>query len=103
LKRTKHIKIRYFFIKDCIDRGEVEVQHCPTKEMLSDVLTKPKQGKEFFLMRSKLMGCPIYLNEGDAAENKGAAPKILKTMAPSRSPLQSLGNLKGPMTEKANR
>jgi hypothetical protein len=99
-KRTKHIKVRYFFIKDCIDRGEVEMEHCPTKEMWSDVLTKPKQGREFFLMRSKLMGCPMYLNEGDAVENEGAAPKILKTMAPSRAPLQSLGNLKGPMTEK---
>ena len=56
-KRTKHIKIRYFFIKDMIAQQEVEVQHCPTKEMWSDILTKPKQGREFFLMRSKLLGC----------------------------------------------
>eukprot|EP00804_Cyclotella_cryptica_P019093 CCRYP_021211-RA/>CCRYP_021211-RA protein AED:0.16 eAED:0.16 QI:0/0/0/0.66/1/1/3/0/1057 len=32
-KRTKHIKIRYFFIKDMIDQQEVEIQHCPTTEM----------------------------------------------------------------------
>ena len=56
-KRTKHIKIRYFFIKDMIAQQEVEVQHCPTKEMWSDILKKPKQGREFFLMRSKLLGC----------------------------------------------
>jgi hypothetical protein len=58
-KRSKHIKIRYFFIKDVIDQGEVEIQHCPTTEMWSDVLTKPKQGKEFLLMRSKLLGHDI--------------------------------------------
>jgi hypothetical protein len=70
------------------------MEHCPTKEMWSDVLTKPKQGKEFFLMRSKLMGCPMYLNEEDAAENKGAAPKILKTMAPSENHCKVLGTLR---------
>jgi hypothetical protein len=42
-KRTKHIKSRYFFIKDCIDRGEVRVEYQPTEKMYSDVLTKPKQ------------------------------------------------------------
>jgi hypothetical protein len=46
-KRTKHIKSRYFFIKDCVDNGEVAVEYQPTKKMYSDVLTKPKQGKAF--------------------------------------------------------
>jgi hypothetical protein len=60
-KRTKHINVRYFFIKDIVDRGEASIEHCPTKAMWADVLTKPKQGHDFFLMRSKLMGCPINL------------------------------------------
>ena len=53
--------MRYFFIKDLVDRGEVTITHCPTKEMWADVLTKPKQGHKFFVMRAKLMGCPINL------------------------------------------
>ena len=57
-KRTKHIHIRYFFIKDCLDRGLVAMEHRPTQDMWSDILTKPKQGKEFFNMRAKLMGTP---------------------------------------------
>ena len=40
-----------------IAQQEVEVQHCPTQEMWSDILTKPKQGKDFILMHSKLLGC----------------------------------------------
>jgi histone deacetylase 1/2 len=68
-KRTKHIKIRYFFIKDMIAQREVEVRHCPTEEMWSDILTKPKQGKDFIMMRSKLLGWEARLDApGDAAE-----------------------------------
>ena len=33
-----------FFIKDMIDQGQVLIEHCMTKGMWSDVLTKPKQG-----------------------------------------------------------
>jgi hypothetical protein len=40
-KRTKHIKAKFFFIKDRADKGEIKVMDCPTKEMWADVLTKP--------------------------------------------------------------
>jgi hypothetical protein len=46
-KRTKHIKAKFFFIKDRIDNGEIRVVHHPTEEMWADVLTKPLQGKAF--------------------------------------------------------
>eukprot|EP00804_Cyclotella_cryptica_P029403 CCRYP_013361-RC/>CCRYP_013361-RC protein AED:0.41 eAED:0.27 QI:0/-1/0/1/-1/1/1/0/407 len=72
-KRTKHIKIRYFFFKDMIAQKEVEVQHCPTQEMWSDILTKPKQGKDFIMMRSKLLGCEA----NEAAP--GDAPTQIRT------------------------
>jgi hypothetical protein len=39
--------------------------------MWADVLTKPLQGNKFYLMRSKLMGCPIYLSEEESLD--GAA------------------------------
>ena len=44
-KRTKHINVRYFFIKDRIENGELQVEYCPTEEMLADFFTKPLQGK----------------------------------------------------------
>ena len=40
-KQTKHIKVRYFFIKDKIDSKEVSVKYCPTEDMWADILTKP--------------------------------------------------------------
>jgi len=54
-KRTKHIHARYFFIKDKIDKDEIEVIYCPTSEMRADINTKPLQGSPFRVMRSHLM------------------------------------------------
>ena len=34
-QRTRHINIRYFFVKDRIDGGEIKVEHMPTEEMLA--------------------------------------------------------------------
>lgn len=44
---SRHVHIRYFFVKDRIDKGEVEVQYCPTYQMLADYFTKPLQGRSF--------------------------------------------------------
>jgi hypothetical protein len=46
-KCTRHINIRYFFVKDRVDAGEVEVVYCPTEDMRADFFTKPLQGKLF--------------------------------------------------------
>ena len=35
-KRTRHINIRYFFVKDRVASGEVKIEHCPTKDMVGD-------------------------------------------------------------------
>ncbi|CAI7804894.1 unnamed protein product [Closterium sp. NIES-53] len=45
VNRTKHIVLRYFFIKDEIDQGKVDLAYCPTAEMAADLLTKrlPRQ------------------------------------------------------------
>ena len=55
-KRTKHINVRYFFITDRINKGELEVVHCPTKEMLADFHTKPLQGQAFIKFRDIILG-----------------------------------------------
>jgi hypothetical protein len=55
-KRTKHIDVRYFFVTDRIQRGEVTPQWCPTGEMVADFMTKPLQGKAFTKFRDIVMG-----------------------------------------------
>jgi hypothetical protein len=73
-KKTKHIKAKFFFIKDRIDDGEMIVMNCPTEGMWADILTKPLQGKAFRVMRSKLMNC-----SEDYMENKETGKKQTKS------------------------
>jgi Reverse transcriptase (RNA-dependent DNA polymerase) len=54
-KRTRHINIRYFFVKDRVASGEVSIEHCPTKEMVADYFTKPLQGALFYKLRDYIM------------------------------------------------
>ena len=53
--RSKHINIRYFFIKDRVDAGELKVMYLSTNNMISDILTKPLQGELFRRMRNQMM------------------------------------------------
>ena len=56
IKRMKHLNIKYFFVKDYIEDGQIEVKYIPTNDMIADVLTKPIQGKQFKKLRNQLLG-----------------------------------------------
>ena len=58
MKKTKHIQVRYFFIKDQVATGDVELKHCPMTNILADHFTKPLQGEPFQRFRSELMNIP---------------------------------------------
>jgi hypothetical protein len=53
-KRNKHIRVRYFFIKDRVSYGDITLKHCPTGEMLADHFTKPLQGALFRKFRAEI-------------------------------------------------
>ena len=55
LKRTRHMNIRFFFIKDRVESKEVCIEYCPTGKMLADFFTKPLQGKQFYKLRDQVM------------------------------------------------
>ena len=59
----KPIKMKFFYIKDQVDKGDVVINHLGTEDMWVDVLTKPKQGKPFRKDRSKIMNCPLDWQE----------------------------------------
>jgi hypothetical protein len=53
---SRHIHIQYFFIKDQVDGGKLEIVYCPTGQMLVDYFIKPLQGKLFHLFCAVIMG-----------------------------------------------
>ena len=54
-RQSRHINIRYFHIKDCYDRQELDIKYCPTDKMVGDYFTKPLQGKKFYEFRKMIM------------------------------------------------
>jgi hypothetical protein len=53
--RTRHIHVRYFFVKDRVDSGEIMIQHLPTDDMIADFLSKPLVGARFAKLKQKLL------------------------------------------------
>ena len=47
-KRTKHINIRYFFITDRIKNGELNIEYCPTDDMVADFSPKLYRERNYF-------------------------------------------------------
>ncbi len=101
-KKTKHIKAKFFFIKDRVDDGEIKVIECPTEVMWEDIMTKPLQGTAFHVMRAELMNCSINYNdptEEEAMETKRTQPiSALKTVTwksdgapPFKTPQECVG------------
>ena len=54
-KRTKHINVRYYFVKSRIDAGEVIVQWYSGEKLVGDFFSKPLSGSKFLRFRKKIM------------------------------------------------
>lgn len=52
--RSKHIDVKYHFIKDIIKQNKIKLKYCCTNEILADILTKPLSNIRFAKLREKL-------------------------------------------------
>ena len=52
--RSKHIHSRYHFIRECVERELIEVEHVPGTEQKADILTKALGRIKFKEMRDFL-------------------------------------------------
>ena len=50
------MNIRYFFVTDQVSKGNLEIEYCPTGDMIGDFMTKPLQGKVFEKFRKLIIG-----------------------------------------------
>ncbi|GKE45824.1 hypothetical protein Tco_1473108 [Tanacetum coccineum] len=55
--RTKHIDIRYHFIRTLAAKGEIVLKYCGTKEQVADVLTKSISIAQHAYLRKRLGVC----------------------------------------------
>jgi hypothetical protein len=52
--KSKHIEIKYHYIRDMVQRGVVKLQYVATDEQIADVLTKPLSIVKFVYFGDKL-------------------------------------------------
>ncbi len=78
-KHTKHIKAKYFLIKDYYDAGKIGVKFYPTDKMWVGVLTKPLQGQKFRDMQAFLQNCPQDYNN-DNKTNQSMNPQDVASL-----------------------
>ena len=64
-KRTKHINVRYFFIEDRIEKGDLSIEHCPTKDMLADFFTKPLPTKDLLKLQKLILDIKNIRSKND--------------------------------------
>ena len=50
--RTKHIDIKYHFIRDLVEAGRIKLMYCASEEMVADMLTKGLPSQQFEKLRS---------------------------------------------------
>ena len=50
-KRTKHIQIRYHFVREAVEDEVITLEYCRTSEMLADSFTKPLPHEQFERLR----------------------------------------------------
>jgi hypothetical protein len=49
--KTKHIEVRYHFVRDNIEKGKIALIHVPTHDQLADFFTKPLDQATFTRLR----------------------------------------------------
>ena len=55
-KRSRAINIRFFFMTDQVEKGNVSIEYMPTDDMWADFMTKPLQGEKFCMFRDSIQG-----------------------------------------------
>jgi hypothetical protein len=53
-ERSKHIRIKYHFIRDCLEDGSIKASHIATTDQLADILTKSVGNSKFQEMRERI-------------------------------------------------
>ena len=53
-ERSKHIRIKYHFIRDCLEDGSIKANHIATTDQLADILTKSLRKSKFQEMRERI-------------------------------------------------
>ena len=55
-KRSKHIDVKFHYIRECVSLKRIKLKYCPTKENTADIFTKQLPFPVFTTHRKVIMG-----------------------------------------------
>ena len=73
--RMKHVDIKYHFIRDQVEKKEINIQYCKTTDMIADLLTK-SLGKHQFILFRDLMGVKELRFRESVGKNRSSVDAI---------------------------
>ena len=56
-KRSQEMNICYFFITDQAEKGNMEIEHCPTDGMVADLLRNSFRDQSYKSSENIYLGC----------------------------------------------
>ena len=107
-KLTRHLNIKYFFMKDQIEQGHFKVQYHPTNKMNLDLLPKPIQGEQAQVLRANIMNLPAPLVIAKSAKPLPIAlplqfmPAWMFTQTPRKVAFCNMNVAQSPNDDNAN-
>jgi hypothetical protein len=54
-EKTRHIGLKWHFLKDHVEQGTIKLRHLPTYQMVADMFTKPLRGPALTRHRSAIL------------------------------------------------
>jgi hypothetical protein len=59
-KRMRHLERRQHFLRDHVEKGDIEMRHIDTERQLADIFTKLLDASRFAALRGEIGVCHPY-------------------------------------------
>jgi hypothetical protein len=59
-RRAKHIKVRYYLLRDHVEKGDIVMKLIDTERQLANISTKPLDSSHFVTLQGELGVCHPY-------------------------------------------
>jgi hypothetical protein len=59
-KRMKHLEVRHHFLRDHVEKRDIEMRYIDTERQLADIFTKPFDASRFTALRGGIGVCHPY-------------------------------------------
>jgi hypothetical protein len=59
-KKKRHVERRHHFLRDHVEKGDIEMRYIDTERQLANIFTKPYDSSRFADLRGKIGVCHPY-------------------------------------------